>query len=113
MMQGTTVELAGTAHILAGPSLGHFQRSGGTSMRRLARLVSAGLLVAVPLVAQVPAGLDSLLHRLYATRGFASPRFGPARWLEHGSAYTTVEPSADQKGSDIVRYETATGARSV
>src|SRR2546422_5348827 len=45
---------------------------------------------------------------------FAPQRFGPARWIDGGAAYTTVEPSADPGGgSDIVRYETATGARAV
>jgi len=55
-----------------------------------------------------------MLRRLYASRDFASERFGPARWIENGAAYTTVEPSEAVSGaSDIVRYETATGARSV
>jgi hypothetical protein len=66
------------------------------------------------LSAQVPESVRAAVHRLYGTRDFASERFGPARWIENGAAYTTVEPSADlQGGSDIVRYETATGARSV
>ena len=42
------------------------------------------------------------------------PRFGPARWRPDGISYSTVEPSADAPGaSDIVRYDAATGARSV
>lgn len=62
---------------------------------------------------QLSAGLDSALHRIFASRYYASDRFGPARWLD-GSAYTTVEPSdAVPGGSDIVRYDAATGARSV
>ncbi len=66
------------------------------------------------LPAQVPESVRAAVHRLYGTRDFASERFGPARWIENGAAYTTVEPSAElQGGSDIVRYETATGARSV
>ncbi|HWZ29246.1 MAG TPA: DPP IV N-terminal domain-containing protein, partial [Gemmatimonadales bacterium] len=82
-------------------------------MRCTALIVSLTVGSAIPASAQIPAGLDSMLHRIYASREFASARFGPARWLENGNAYTTVEPSADKKGSDIVRYETATGARSV
>jgi dipeptidyl-peptidase 4 len=48
-------------------------------------------------------------------KGEYSPRpFGPARWLNGGEAYTTVEPSRiNQGGRDIVRYETATGKREV
>jgi len=64
--------------------------------------------------AQLPAAVDSTLHRLYASRDFASQRFGPARWIDEGAAFTTVEPSEAVKGGfDIVRYETATGKRSV
>jgi len=82
-------------------------------MRRLAVIVGFAVLAAGSAAAQVPAGLDSMLHRLFASGEFFGARFGPARWIENGNAYTTVEPSADQKGDDIVRYETATGARSV
>jgi dipeptidyl-peptidase-4 len=67
-----------------------------------------------PLAAQLPASASDMLRRLYASRDFASQSFGPARWMSGGSAYTTLEPSALVPGaSDIVRYETATGARSV
>ena len=82
-------------------------------MRRLTVMIGLGLLTAAPAAAQIPAGLDSMLHRLFASGEFSGARFGPARWIENGSAYTTVEPSADGTGSDIVRYETATGARAV
>ena len=53
------------------------------------------------------------LDRLFVQRDFSSERFGPARWLEDGG-YTTVESSATiQNGRDIVRYDPASGARSV
>jgi len=78
-------------------------------------LVLAVLLAAAQqLPAQVPDTVRATVHRLFGTRDFAAQRFGPARWIEGGAAYTTVEPSADSgHGMDIVRYETATGARSV
>src|SRR5262249_20624620 len=45
---------------------------------------------------------------------FRSEVFGPARWLEDGSAYTTLEASpANKDARDIIRYEAASGARSV
>ena len=54
------------------------------------------------------------LDRIFSSSEFRSETFGPARWLDDGSAYTTLEPSADNKETrDIIRYETATGARSV
>jgi dipeptidyl-peptidase-4 len=72
------------------------------------------LFVSVPAVAQVPDQVNDMMHRIFASGEFAGQRFGPARWIENGTAYTTVEPSADLPDAfDIVRYETATGARSV
>ncbi|MBI4419260.1 MAG: S9 family peptidase [Gemmatimonadetes bacterium] len=66
------------------------------------------------LAAQVPTGAADMLRRIFASRDFAPQRFGPARWVESGAAYTTVEQSeAMENGSDIVRYATATGARAV
>ena len=84
------------------------------------RIVLALLLAGVPAAAgaqqplnQVPDTVRATVHRIFATRDFAPERFGPARWIENGAAYTTVERAADAKGMEIVRYETATGARSV
>ena len=32
------------------------------------------------------------LDRIFAEKEFQPDTFGPARWLEHGAAYTTLEP---------------------
>src|SRR6266498_4209098 len=54
------------------------------------------------------------LDRIFSSNEFRSETFGPARWLDDGSAYTTLEPSPTNKEvRDIIRYEAATGARSV
>ena len=54
------------------------------------------------------------LDRIFASSDFRSETFGPARWLEDGSAYTTLEPSATKhEAVDIVRYDAATGARRI
>lgn len=54
------------------------------------------------------------LDRIFAASDFRSETFGPARWLNDGSAYTTLESSrAGKEARDIVRYEAATGVRSV
>lgn len=58
------------------------------------------------------AGLDAELGRIFAEAAYDVPAFGPARWLPDGTAYSTVEP-ASGGGSDLVRYDAATGARSV
>jgi dipeptidyl-peptidase-4 len=54
------------------------------------------------------------LDRIYKVRDFKSETFGPARWLEHKTGYTTLEPSKDKNGGkDIVRYDPRTGKRQV
>ncbi len=58
--------------------------------------------------------LGTLLRKMYASDDFQVKVFGPARWLNGGEAYTTVEPSAVQKGAaDIVRYDTAAASRGI
>ena len=61
------------------------------------------------------AAVTEQLRRIFASREFApTQRFGPARWIEGGAAYTTLEASpTTRSASEIVRYETATGARTV
>jgi dipeptidyl-peptidase 4 len=74
-----------------------------------------------PAIAQNPPGTspvsadsDKLLHRMFASSDFEVKNFGPARWLDGGDFYTTVEPSEARKDAqDIVRYETATAEREV
>src|SRR5580658_4007539 len=79
----------------------------------LALLWAAGL-AAIPLQAQISQESDQLLHRMYASPDFQVKHFGPARWLDDGVFYTTVEPSAAVKDArDIVGYQTATGKREV
>jgi dipeptidyl-peptidase-4 len=56
--------------------------------------------------------LDQQIERIFKANEFALPRFGPARWLDDGAAYTTVERNAEGV-PDIVRYDAATGARSI
>ena len=51
--------------------------------------------------------LDEQIGRIFQANEYATPRFGPARWLADGASYSTIEQG------DIVRYDAATGARSV
>jgi dipeptidyl-peptidase-4 len=65
-------------------------------------------------VAQQKSDLGALLHKIYASDDFQAKAFGPARWLDGGEAYTTVEPATGQKvAMDIVRYDTATATRTI
>jgi len=71
-------------------------------------------LLSLPVYAQKEDSSLITLQRIYHTRDFASQRFGPARWLDDGSGYTTLEPSKTLKdGVDIIKYNAATGKRSV
>lgn len=55
-----------------------------------------------------------MLRRLFSEREFQGESFGPARWIDGGRAYTTVEPAAPGgKGKQIARYDAATGERTV
>jgi dipeptidyl-peptidase-4 len=80
--------------------------------------VLAGLLIAsAPAQAQPASPAQALyeqIDRIFQKREYEAPRFGPARWLPGGSAYAIVEAVASpSKGREIVRYDAATGARSI
>ena len=78
-------------------------------------LVAAVALVILPApTAAQSAQAADMLKRAFQNHEFSGRPFGPARWLEGGKAYTTVERSADYKGArDVVRYETSTGQRTL
>jgi dipeptidyl-peptidase-4 len=56
--------------------------------------------------------LRSEIDRIFKDHAYDAPRFGPARWLPDGTAYAIVE-RVSGGGSEIARYDAATGARSV
>ena len=53
------------------------------------------------------------LERIFTSQEFTAESFGQARWVDGGAGYTKLEKPAAGGKSDIVRYETATGKRSV
>lgn len=65
---------------------------------------------AVPSSGQKPAGTLTL-ERIHASSDLHPGTFGPARWRA-GDAYTTVE-KASKGAREIVRYDAATGKRTV
>ena len=82
-------------------------------MRRFAAgCLTLWLAGAVSARAQATDASRLTLERIFASADFFGERFGPARWLSSGDAYTTVEEGANG-GADIVRYDAATGSRSV
>ncbi|MCD6332457.1 MAG: S9 family peptidase, partial [Bacteroidales bacterium] len=69
------------------------------------------LLISLPLTLRAQSELtleDIFVNGTYRLKGF-----GPARWMEGGKYYTTIEKSKEVRGSDIVRYETKSGKREV
>lgn len=52
------------------------------------------------------------VERIYNTRDFRGEFFGPVRWLDD-STYTAVEPGPEGRGTQLVRIDAGTGARSV
>lgn len=58
--------------------------------------------------------LSTVLARIFDKKEFNGKRFGPARWVDGGGGYTTLEPTSAKDGSsDIVRYDAATGKREI
>jgi dipeptidyl-peptidase-4 len=54
------------------------------------------------------------LNKIYGSDYFKSESFGPARWLDDGKGYTTLEPSENAKGGDdIVVYDASSGSRKI
>ncbi len=86
-----------------------------TSKRSLAVLLACAFALIFCLSASLQAQqLSDTLAAIFNKHEYDSKRFGPARWLNQGSSYTTVEPSTTvAKGEDIVEYDTATGQRTV
>ena len=86
--------------------------------RNVGRLFAAAVL-AIPLAAfaaEPSPAFQAELSRIFEKREYAAAPFGPARWLDGGNSYTTLEasPEKDSAGSkDIVAYETASGRREV
>src|SRR5262245_58731245 len=81
-------------------------------MRRTCAVSLFVIALVAPIVAQPSDALRAQIDRIFKDHEYDTPRFGPARWLPDGSAYAVVERGAGE-GSEIARYEAATGARSV
>ena len=86
-------------------------------MRQAAKIVAVSIAVAVITLdarqADRIGALRTQIDRIFKGREYNPPRFGPARWLPDGTAYAIVETASGGAGSEIVRYDGITGARSV
>nr|WKN36063.1 S9 family peptidase [Tunicatimonas sp. TK19036] len=78
--------------------------------------IQCAFLLVVPLASWGQSSDPSMLtlDRIFSSGEFYPEGFGPAKWMDDGTAYTTLEPSAAvTDGQDIVRYTTATKTREV
>ncbi len=82
--------------------------------RRISIILLA-LLIAAPLFAQQPARQpDSSLLSLDTIFTYRPQSLGWHQWQADGGGYLMLEPStADKRGTDIVRYDAATGAKTI
>ena len=72
------------------------------------------LVAATRLFAQQSFDLDQFFRRAFLQHEFQPKSFGPARWLNEGEAYATLEPSSSFSGaSELARYDMATGKSEV
>jgi dipeptidyl-peptidase-4 len=54
------------------------------------------------------------VDRLFNTKDFDSKAFGPARWIDNGSSFTTLESCpSDEEVKEILSYDISTGQRAV
>lgn len=93
------------------------------TLRACRYVLLASLAFAPALPAQQAPARDTIVadsslltvRRIYASPEFSSQSFGPARWLDDGTAYTTVERVTGEGavGREIVRYDTREGTREV
>ncbi|HEY6050233.1 MAG TPA: hypothetical protein VIZ58_03225, partial [Thermoanaerobaculia bacterium] len=82
----------------------------------LAVIALGWIAVSTARAAEPSAAFQSELSRIFEKREYTAASFGPARWLDEGKSYTTLEASAAKEAGspkEIVSYETATGRREV
>src|SRR5437016_14125756 len=96
---------------------GWTSRAASRVARAKHRLTAACLVAAIATTpsayGQLRDSAAKLIARTMGTPEFRPRSFRGGTWLGNGDAYLDIEPSASGIGSDIVKYETATGAREV
>lgn len=93
----------------------------GVWRERRGLVATALIVVGVVAVIGAPSIVHAQLRQSAAqlvARTMGNPEFRPksfrgGTWLGNGDAYLDIEPSASGTGSDIVKYQTATGAREI
>ena len=92
------------------------------SRKRMRRFLAATILslviialLAVPFAAHADEreAAAKVVARLMASGEFRPTTFLGGEWLGNGDSYLALEPSSTKDGTDIVRYQTSTGARDI
>ena len=65
-----------------------------------------------PASSQVPAETEARLRSIFEAREFDARSF-QATWLPDGSGYTTLEAPSGASERELIRYDAASGARTV
>jgi hypothetical protein len=91
--------------------------SGGKFTIRTARVIAFGVAAAIgapfAACADQREAAAKLLARTMTNPELRIKTFGGGAWQGNGDSYLALEPAAAGGGSDIVRYQTATGAREI
>src|SRR5690349_9652167 len=64
-----------------------------------------------PVAPPAQASGRDMVDRIFLDREFRPRTLPQPEWLEGGASYALVEPASDGRGSNVVRYDTATGAK--
>ncbi len=82
-----------------------------------AALIGFGIAVAIAAPSnaygQLRESATKLIERTVGNPEFRVKSFRGGTWLGNGDSYLDLEPSASGTGSDIVKYQTATGAKEI
>jgi dipeptidyl-peptidase-4 len=99
--------------------------AGRRALHLLALLACTALFAGdrIPARAQAPAAATGptqasdgykFLQRIFDSADFRAQPFGPARWLDDGISYTTLERAGGRdSAAEVVRYDVVTGKRTV
>lgn len=77
------------------------------------RILLIGVLLIGPGIASFSQAQQELTFEDQFNGTYSAKGFGPVRWTDGGRGYTALEPSRESGGRDIVRYESASGARTI
>jgi dipeptidyl-peptidase 4 len=80
------------------------------------RKLSAGLLICVSVLFSISLTAQHkklTLEDIYTNALYRSKGIGQLRWMKDNKSYSTLEFNATAKGNDIVRYDVASGTKSV